>query len=242
MSLWRPELEDGDRQLHDDQRPRPGARRLHRDERDADLRPRRDEQAGLGHGHRRQHLRAGGGLHPRPQQPGQRDDRRRQRRGLDRRRRVRLPDPGGPATNNLLLGTINGDTIGADDRTARPDSIHATTTTGTGSRSSKTTTAVKRPHGRGPDWSRVRTPQPGRGDIDVCVSNISQTATECSTNLAGQTDCVGITETDDFFGDDDSQDLLIEVDGFGPAVNTYELSVFGNVTIPASCEELMLDA
>jgi hypothetical protein len=70
---------------------------------------------------------------------------------------------------------------------------------------------------------------PASGDLDLCVQLTAVSAPTCSTQAATD-ERVDICVDDDMFGDD-STDFLIEVDGFGLAVNTYTLEITGNTTV-----------
>jgi hypothetical protein len=74
---------------------------------------------------------------------------------------------------------------------------------------------------------------PAQGDLDLCVQLTAASAPVCST-AAATSERVDVCVDDQMFGSDDSTDFLIEVDGFGLAVNTYTLTITGNTALNGS--------
>ena len=75
---------------------------------------------------------------------------------------------------------------------------------------------------------------PSGGDLDVC-GRISATTTDvCSTNSGSASERIEICIDDPMLGgSNNTTTFLVEVEGFGNAVNDYTLRMFGNVAVTA---------
>ena len=71
---------------------------------------------------------------------------------------------------------------------------------------------------------------PSQGDLDLCVQLTAASTPVCST-AAATSERVDVCIDDPLIGGDESTDFLIEVDGFGLAVNTYTLTITGNMAL-----------
>jgi hypothetical protein len=81
--------------------------------------------------------------------------------------------------------------------------------------------------------SSVQNDSPAAGDVDLCVHAAVAPGTEvCSTSAAGLTETLEVCSNDEQLPpEDDTVIYRVEVDGFGNAVNDYDLQIAGNVAV-----------
>jgi hypothetical protein len=131
----------------------------------------------------------------------------------------------------INLGTVNGDTnSGSHELTHSSDISPCLDTDWFAFRLAEISDSTIDLHAR-LTLSTAANSSPSGGDIDLCVQLSGSPGTEtCSTEGPGVTEVITVCVDDEPLGGaDDSSDFLVEVDGFGNAVNDYDLSITGNV-------------